>query len=66
MVTCAQPKEVPMGRNALVFPDAEALAAIGPNRMDSTRRPQAMEAGRQQGKALAAATPGMWWVGAGV
>jgi NTE family protein len=47
-------------RVELAFPDSEALAAIGPNRMDSTRRPQAMESGRRQGRALAGPMAAMW------
>jgi NTE family protein len=44
----------------LVFPDAEALDAIGINRMDATRRTQTAEAGLRQGKALATAIAGLW------
>jgi len=52
-------------RVELVFPDADSLEAIGINRMNSSRRPQCIEAGMRQGKALAAALSGMW-VAAGV
>jgi hypothetical protein len=38
---------------------------MGANRMDSSRRPQCIEAGRRRGAALAAAISGMW-VAAGV
>ena len=49
----------------LVFPDEAALEAIGFNRMDSTRRPLAAEAGRIQGFALAPQLEAAWR-GAGV
>lgn len=38
----------------VVMPDEAALRAFGPNLMDFTRRPGAAEAGRAQGRALAA------------
>lgn len=44
----------------LQFPDADSLDAMGINRMDSTRRPQAIEAGRQQGRKLAPKVAGAW------
>ena len=52
-------------RVELAFPDADSLEAMGINRMDSSRRPQCIEAGRRQGVALAATMSGMW-VPAGV
>jgi NTE family protein len=52
-------------RVELVFPDAASLEATGVNRMDSSRRPQCVEAGMKQGKALASAIKDMW-VAAGV
>lgn len=39
---------------AVVTPDEAALRAFGPNLMDFARRPGAAEAGRAQGRALAA------------
>jgi hypothetical protein len=36
------------------------MDAMGINRMDSSRRPQCIEAGRRQGLALAAALSGAW------
>ena len=42
----------------LLMPDAAALQAIGINRMDAARRPQAAEAGMAQGKALASRLDG--------
>jgi NTE family protein len=47
-------------RVELVFPDAATMEAFGINRMDSSRRPQCIEAGRAQGKALAASIAGTW------
>jgi NTE family protein len=44
----------------LAFPDADSLEAMGGNRMDSSRRPQCIEAGRRQGTSLAATLSGMW------
>jgi NTE family protein len=38
-------------RVALVTPDAESLAAFGPNLMDFARRPAAAASGMRQGKA---------------
>jgi NTE family protein len=52
-------------RVELVFPDAASLEATGVNRMDSSRRPQCIEAGMNQGKALASAIKNVW-VAAGV
>jgi NTE family protein len=52
-------------RVELAFPDADSMEAIGINRMDSSRRPQCIEAGKRQGKALAATLSDMW-VAAGV
>jgi len=52
-------------RVELAFPDADSLEAMGANRMDSSRRPQCIEAGRRQGTALAAKLSGIW-VAAGV
>lgn len=52
-------------RVELAFPDADSLEAMGGNRMDSSRRPQCIDAGRRQGTALAAKLSGMW-VAAGV
>jgi len=52
-------------RVELAFPDAGSLEAMGVNRMDSSRRPQCIEAGRRQGTALAEALAGAW-VAAGV
>jgi NTE family protein len=49
----------------LAFPDANSVEAIGINRMDPTRRPQCMEAGRLQGKSLAGRLATAW-TGAGV
>ncbi len=47
-------------RVELVFPDEGSVEAIGVNRMDSSRRPQSIEAGMRQGKALAATVSGLW------
>jgi NTE family protein len=47
-------------RVELAFPDAASVEAIGINRMDPTRRPQVMEAGKQQGKAMAGRLAGAW------
>jgi NTE family protein len=47
-------------RVELVFPDEGSMETIGINRMDSSRRPQVIEAGKAQGKALAAAVAEMW------
>jgi NTE family protein len=52
-------------RVELAFPDADSLDAMGGNRMDSSRRPQCIEAGRRQGTALAASLADMW-IAAGV
>lgn len=47
-------------RVELVFPDSEALDAIGINRMDATRRTQAAQAGLHQGRTLAAPVAQIW------
>jgi NTE family protein len=52
-------------RVELVFPDAAAMEAIGINRMDPSRRPQCLEAGRLQGKGIAGRL-GSTWAAAGV
>lgn len=44
----------------LVFPDAQAMEAIGPNRMDGTRRPVTAEAGLRQGADLARSLEAAW------
>ncbi len=44
----------------LVFPDAQAIDAIGPNRMDGTRRPLTAEAGLRQGSELAKLLEASW------
>ena len=44
----------------LVFPDEGSLDAIGINRMDSSRRPQCVEAGTRQARALAERLAGAW------
>lgn len=44
----------------LVFPDAKAMEAIGPNRMDGTRRPVTVEAGLRQGAELAKRLEAAW------
>ena len=44
----------------LVFPDAQAQNAIGPNRMDGTRRPIVVEAGIRQGAELAPRLEDAW------
>jgi NTE family protein len=44
----------------LVFPDAAAMEAIGINRMDSSRRPQVMDAGRAQARAVAERLAAAW------
>jgi NTE family protein len=47
-------------RVELVFPDAASMDAVGINRMDSSRRPQCIDAGRVQATALAASLAGAW------
>ncbi|TMB95301.1 MAG: patatin-like phospholipase family protein [Chloroflexi bacterium] len=47
-------------RVELLFPDADALAAIGVNRMDGSRRAQSAEAGVAQGTALGQRLRGLW------
>jgi NTE family protein len=49
----------------LAFPDEGSLEAMGINRMDTTRRPVAAEAGQRQGRALAPRLEAAWR-GAGV
>lgn len=44
----------------LVFPDAQAMEAIGPNRMDGTRRPITAQAGLRQGAELAKVIESTW------
>jgi NTE family protein len=44
----------------LVFPDAQAMEAIGPNRMDGTRRPATVESGLRQGAELAKRLETAW------
>lgn len=44
----------------LVFPDAQSAEAIGPNRMDGSRRPQTIEAGLRQGAELARSLEAAW------
>lgn len=44
----------------LQFPDKDSLEAMGINRMDSSRRPHCLEAGSQQGKALAPKIAEAW------
>lgn len=44
----------------LVFPDAQAMEAIGPNRMDGSRRPITVEAGLRQGAELARKLEPAW------
>lgn len=44
----------------LVFPDARSQEAMGFNRMDGTRRPQSIEAGIAQGRALATRLEATW------
>lgn len=44
----------------LVFPDVQAMEAIGPNRMDGTRRPITVEAGLRQGAELARSLEAAW------
>ena len=51
-------------RVELVFPDAASLEATGINRMDSSRRPQCIEAGMNQGEALASSMKDIWVVAA--
>ncbi|HZU78089.1 MAG TPA: patatin-like phospholipase family protein [Dehalococcoidia bacterium] len=46
----------------LVFPDAEALAAFGPNLMALDRGPLAANAGLRQGRALAPRVAGLWGI----
>lgn len=48
------------GRVELIQPDAEALAAFGPNLMDPSRRPLVAEAGLRQGRKEAARLRGFW------
>jgi NTE family protein len=43
-----------------VFPDAEALAAFGQNRMDPSTRPPSAHAGFAQGRSLAGSLAGFW------
>ena len=45
---------------ALVTPDAGSLEAFGPNLMDATRRPFALQAGLDQGRAEAARLREVW------
>lgn len=47
-------------RALLVAPDAAALAAIGPNVLDTTRRGPSLRAGVAQGRALAGAVRSVW------
>jgi NTE family protein len=44
----------------LVFPDAQAMDAMGPNRMDGSRRPITVQAGLRQGAALATRLEAAW------
>lgn len=44
----------------MVLPDAEALAAFGPNLMDATRRADAAQTGVRQGRQAAEALRGIW------
>jgi len=44
----------------LAFPDEKSMEAIGPNRMDGTRRPQSVEAGIRQGSELAPRLEAAW------
>lgn len=48
------------GRVEVVSPDAASVEAIGPNVLDPARRAVSAEAGRQQGRTLAAALRGLW------
>lgn len=47
----------------LITPDTGALAAFGPNLMDASRRPAALDAGLRQGRAEAAHLRPIWTVG---
>jgi len=47
-------------RVELAFPDADSMEAVGINRMDSSRRPRCIEAGKRQGRALAAVMSKTW------
>ena len=44
----------------LVTPDTQSVVAIGPNPFDPTRRSATANAGRTQGKSIAAAVEAMW------
>lgn len=44
----------------LVFPDAATLDVFGINRMDNSKRQQALEAGMEQGRSLAASIAPAW------
>jgi NTE family protein len=47
-------------RVELAFPDAASLEGIGINRMDASRRPLCLEAGRRQGRALTVRLADAW------
>lgn len=48
------------GKVAVVIPDAASLEAIGPNVLDPAHRPASAQAGREQGRSLAASLRSTW------